>query len=289
MPDLTTDGRASTPRGGVTGVALELLSSSARGAVKAPLSLLKLPLVGLQQMCSVAGAIGRTSFGIAERGLDLVGRRGGSTDDAGTDPRGYLTEPESRDGEYAEFSPEFASGFHSGALDVDPRMLADADADLIAELGTDLSVGLEPVPDADADVAAANLAAADLAASELGDTRLSTDDVEAAVADLTAAAADAASAPAPAQDVEPVDIVTRAAVAAEEAAADDSLPVVARDELPIEDFDHVTAGSLRGRLRRLGLPELRTLRTYEQEHGSRLPILTLLENRIAKLEAGATA
>lgn len=93
-------------------------------------------------------------------------------------------------------------------------------------------------------------------------------------------------APAPVTaDDDRVDIVTRAAEAAEVAAHDPELPVVDRETLPIVDFDHVTAGSLRGRLRRLDVAELRVLRMYEQEHARRLPILTLLENRIAKLEA----
>jgi hypothetical protein len=57
------------------------------------------------------------------------------------------------------------------------------------------------------------------------------------------------------------------------------------DELPLEDFDHQTVPELRGRLRTLGLAELVQLRDYEQAHGARLPVLTLLDNRIAKLLA----
>ena len=85
------------------------------------------------------------------------------------------------------------------------------------------------------------------------------------------------------------DVVTRAATAAQHAAEHGEAEAgVSRDELPIPDFDHVTAGSLRGRLRRLSLDELRTLRDYEQAHAARLPILTMLENRIAKLELTPT-
>lgn len=54
-------------------------------------------------------------------------------------------------------------------------------------------------------------------------------------------------------------------------------------ELPLADFDHQTVPQLRGRLRTLELPELVQLRDYEQAHGRRLPVLTLLDNRIAKL------
>ncbi|HMA47750.1 MAG TPA: hypothetical protein VKP11_11230, partial [Frankiaceae bacterium] len=61
------------------------------------------------------------------------------------------------------------------------------------------------------------------------------------------------------------------------------VPVPGHDELPLPDFDHMTLGSLRGRLRRLDLAALEQLRAYEQAHARRLPILTMLENRIAKI------
>jgi hypothetical protein len=57
------------------------------------------------------------------------------------------------------------------------------------------------------------------------------------------------------------------------------------DELPLPDFDHQTLPQLRGRLRTLGVAELVQLRDYEQAHAARLPVLTLLDNRIAKLLA----
>jgi hypothetical protein len=60
---------------------------------------------------------------------------------------------------------------------------------------------------------------------------------------------------------------------------------LAHADLPLEDFDHQTVPQLRGRLRTLELPELIQLRDYEQAHGARLPVLTLLDNRIAKLVA----
>jgi hypothetical protein len=56
-------------------------------------------------------------------------------------------------------------------------------------------------------------------------------------------------------------------------------------ELPLDDFDHQTVPQLRGRLRTLGLAELVQLRDYEQAHAARVPVLTLLDNRIAKLLA----
>ncbi|HEX6754462.1 MAG TPA: hypothetical protein VF109_00800 [Mycobacteriales bacterium] len=56
-----------------------------------------------------------------------------------------------------------------------------------------------------------------------------------------------------------------------------------RADLPLEDFDHLTVPQLRGRLRTLTLPGLVQLRDYETAHANRLPVLTLLDNRIAKL------
>lgn len=54
-------------------------------------------------------------------------------------------------------------------------------------------------------------------------------------------------------------------------------------DLPLEDFDHLTVPQLRGRLRTLALPQLVQLRDYETAHANRLPVLTLLDNRMAKL------
>jgi hypothetical protein len=58
-----------------------------------------------------------------------------------------------------------------------------------------------------------------------------------------------------------------------------------RTELPIPDFDNVSLGSLRGRLRSLSLEQLVVLREWEQAHAKRLPVITLLDNRIAKVSA----
>ena len=54
-------------------------------------------------------------------------------------------------------------------------------------------------------------------------------------------------------------------------------------DLPIPDFDGVSLGSLRARLRSLSLEDLVTLREWEKAHADRLPVVTLLDNRIAKV------
>jgi hypothetical protein len=62
--------------------------------------------------------------------------------------------------------------------------------------------------------------------------------------------------------------------------------VLTHDQLPLEDYDHLTLGSLRARLPRLDAVALVQLRDYERAHAHRLPVLTMLENRIAKVSQG---
>jgi hypothetical protein len=57
-------------------------------------------------------------------------------------------------------------------------------------------------------------------------------------------------------------------------------------ELPLPDFDHMTLGALRGRLRSLDMQQLVQLRDYEKSKADRLPVVTMLDNRIAKLANG---
>ena len=56
-----------------------------------------------------------------------------------------------------------------------------------------------------------------------------------------------------------------------------------RDELPIPDFDNISIGSLRARLRSLSVEQLVVLREWEQAHANRLNVITTLDNRIAKV------
>ena len=66
-------------------------------------------------------------------------------------------------------------------------------------------------------------------------------------------------------------------------------PVLEHGDLPLPDYDHMTLGSLRGRMRSLDLPQLIQIRDYEKAHADRLPIVTMLDNRIAKLANDPTA
>jgi hypothetical protein len=57
-------------------------------------------------------------------------------------------------------------------------------------------------------------------------------------------------------------------------------------ELPLPDYDHMTLGALRGRLRSLDMQQLVQIRDYEKSKAHRLPVITMLDNRIAKLANG---
>lgn len=59
-----------------------------------------------------------------------------------------------------------------------------------------------------------------------------------------------------------------------------------RTGLPIPDYDHLPQGGLAHRIRSLSVYDLRRLLDYEQEHGNRLPVVQLLEQRLHALESG---
>ena len=69
------------------------------------------------------------------------------------------------------------------------------------------------------------------------------------------------------------------------AAAEPRVPASA--DLPLADFDHLTLGSLRARMQRLDVDQLLELHAYEKAHADRLSVVTMLENRIAKLRREA--
>ena len=98
--------------------------------------------------------------------------------------------------------------------------------------------------------------------------------------------------PAPRQTAEPLPVPDEVAnpfglpddvtTAIDEAAPGATL---AHDQLPLDDYDHLTLGSLRARLPKLDAVALVQLLDYERAHAHRLTVLTMLENRIAKINA----
>jgi hypothetical protein len=59
------------------------------------------------------------------------------------------------------------------------------------------------------------------------------------------------------------------------------------DTLPLPDYDHLALGSLTSRIRSLDAAGIETLLSYEKAHGNRLPVVTVLENRLTALHEGA--
>jgi len=73
----------------------------------------------------------------------------------------------------------------------------------------------------------------------------------------------------------------------EKIAANVDAPLITdHSDLPLADYDHMTLGALRGRLRSLDMHQLVQLRDYEKSKADRLPVITMLDNRIAKLSNG---
>jgi hypothetical protein len=59
------------------------------------------------------------------------------------------------------------------------------------------------------------------------------------------------------------------------------------DTLPLPDYDHLPLGGLTSRIRSLDAAGVQTLLDYEKAHGNRLPVITVLENRLTSLHEGA--
>jgi hypothetical protein len=86
---------------------------------------------------------------------------------------------------------------------------------------------------------------------------------------------------------------TEVAARAEQAAESDRVipgDQLSAAELPLTDFDQLSIGTLRSRLPRLDRDQLVQLLAYERAHADRLQVVTMIENRIAKVEhdAGGT-
>ena len=91
----------------------------------------------------------------------------------------------------------------------------------------------------------------------------------------------------PADDIRAAVFLTQ-----DEAAAVEATPAGAtltHDDLPLADYDHLTLGELRARIRRLGVPELVQLREYEHAHADRLPVVKAFDNRLATLAKASAA
>jgi hypothetical protein len=59
------------------------------------------------------------------------------------------------------------------------------------------------------------------------------------------------------------------------------------ETLALPDYDHLSLGDLEGRIRSLDADALSGLISYEEDHGSRLPVLQLLRSRLDSVRDGA--
>ncbi len=100
---------------------------------------------------------------------------------------------------------------------------------------------------------------------------------------ITADEARADDAPAAVSEPEPA-----VAAAEEQAPASAGEPAAgpAESEPPLPNYDELSIASVRARLRNLDVTQVRGLVEYEKGHAGRADVLTMLERRIAKLEAG---
>jgi hypothetical protein len=62
---------------------------------------------------------------------------------------------------------------------------------------------------------------------------------------------------------------------------------MADEELPIPDFDQISLGDLRHRIRSLDEDALTAVMTHEAGHAARVPVLEVLESRLRELQDGA--
>ncbi|XAS71960.1 hypothetical protein VUN82_23285 [Micrococcaceae bacterium Sec5.1] len=58
-------------------------------------------------------------------------------------------------------------------------------------------------------------------------------------------------------------------------------------ELPLVDYDHIPSGTLPSRISGLDQNGIEQLLSYERAHGSRLPVIQVLEHRLEALKNGA--
>jgi hypothetical protein len=59
------------------------------------------------------------------------------------------------------------------------------------------------------------------------------------------------------------------------------------EQLPLTDYDQLSVGDLKHRIRSLSEDELEQVRDHEREHGDRAPVLQIIAARLEELGRGA--
>lgn len=86
--------------------------------------------------------------------------------------------------------------------------------------------------------------------------------------------------PVPAPDPEVIEAVVEEIIEPEPAPP---LGALAEDDLPVPNYDRLTHASLRARLRKLTAAQVEMLREYEAANAGREELITMYDNRLAKL------
>ena len=86
--------------------------------------------------------------------------------------------------------------------------------------------------------------------------------------------------PVPAPDPEVIEAVVEEIIEPEPVPP---LGALAEDDLPVPDYDRLTHASLRARLRKLTAAQVEMLREYEAANAGREELITMYDNRLAKL------
>ena len=291
-----------TPVNAVLGLVPAVLD----GVRRLPGRAIQLPVIAVSNALATMDLLRREYDDLADRGERLVARVTGTVVDTASDPLGTVDVLEDRIEDIAARTP-FAK-----AYDVTEDALEDV-VDRVKRAGEQAAQVADQGARAAEQAAATGAARAGEAVATAADTVERTaetvaDGARTAAEDTARSATDATSAQAgdvPAEerpkgvptpsatqpDATRIDTAASPSVqqAVQQAAARASSAPLAHDDLPLPDYDHMTLGSLRGRLRSLSVEQLVQLRTYEKAHADRLPVVTMLDNRIAKLASDASA
>ena len=300
--------------------ALGLVPAVLSGVRALPAKAVQLPVLAVSSALSTMDSLRREYGHLADRGERLVSRFRGGAVELGDDISDRADDIEDRVGDLVERTPFAGTQERGGdAAGGVARVLQDAVRPAAAgPTSTAARAGGRAKDTALSLVQTGTEAAAAAADTAAGAVETAADLVEGAAAgndpgadrydglpgaDLGEVAVPEAAVPEAEQPkgaptpraVEPdsTRVETAAApsvvAAVEQAAAAAPAAVPEHDHLPLVDYDHMTLGSLRGRLRTLSVEQLVVIRAYEKAHANRLPVVPMLDNRIAKLATDAAA
>ena len=267
--------------------ALGIVPTVLDGVRRLPGKAVQLPLYAMSHALTTLGTARKEYDALAERGERLLARLRGTSFDEVEDvvEDGLQGTPFAKPYDVVEDALEDAGEALTKLVRTGTTRARQAAGTATRTVGSSLDKAADGVEDAAAATAGVREAAGQ-AAAEATSTQVPETQVPEAEApkgeptppapDATTVQVDTAATPGTVEVVERVSATVGGAV-------------LSHDDLPLPDYDHLTLGSLRGRMRSLDLPQLVQIRDYEKAHAARLPIVTMLDNRIAKLANDPTA